>query len=257
MKMNAPLDIQGFLRAQMMDRAMGKNVQFDRNRILQMVRVFIVMAMFEQVLDPALRKIPGLPRTFLYWVRRLAQCLYKSATRRKVSHTAVRRARISYITEDHKINDLFEGIEWFINDKLKDEKPSKKDLVIFARDAKSTIVTTGLPEDRQTEIQYEQCILKARIHSEMIELHADRTYKRKNRIITLSVEMEADDTCDILGMFVEMCDEKYQRYKKTLDQKPEVHRSRPDVSWEKTTTEIQRRPETVVLRGKLSSQIGL
>ena len=248
-------DLQGLLRAQMMNKALGQEVEFDRSRVMQLLRVFVVMALFEQILDPTMRKIPALPRMLYYWMKRLVLCLYKSAARRRVSRSALRKARISYITDDHKINDLFEAVEWFINDKLKDEQPSKKDLVIFSRETKSTVVTTGLPEKRSTEIAYEQCVIKACIRSEMIELHADRTYKRKNRIIDLVVEMEGDDARDILGMFVEMCDEKHRRYKKTLDQKPEVHRSRDNGTWEKTSTEIQRRPETVVLRGTIREDI--
>lgn len=248
-------DMQTVIRAQVMEKALGRGGKLDKNRLMQMVRMFIVLAFFEQVLDPALKQLPGIPGRIVFWVKRWIKCFYKTASRRRVSRTALRRARISYITEDHKINDLFEGVEWFLNDKLKDEPPAKKDLVIFAREAKSAVVTTGLPENRSTEVTYEQCAIKASLSSEMIELHADKAYKRKNRVISLSAEMEEDDSRDILAMFVKMCDEKYARFRTTLDRKPEVFRSHPSGTWEKTDTEIQRRPETVVLRGTIREDI--
>lgn len=248
-------DMNMILRAQVMQKALGKDIAFDRSRILELLRMFIVIAAFEQILDPALRKLPSLPRKIVVKLLSMARCLFKTATRRKVSRTSVRTGTVSYITEDHKINDLFESVEWFINEKLKDEAPVKKDLVLFSRESKTSIITMGLPEDRTTEITYEQCTIRVHLKSEKLELYSDRTYTRKNRIISLSVEMEEDDNRDILGMFVNMCDEKYARHKKSENRKPEVYRSLSPATWEKTKTEIQRRPETVVLRGNLREKI--
>jgi len=256
------------VRAQVLALAYGRLGLDDvRKTLPALLRAMVAALLFDELASPALSCVASsLPRFVAWGIRKIPWGrVYRSASmllpRGLAEATSTRRAEVSYITEDQRINPLFEAVEWFVSDSMRGKPPQDKPLVHFSTEEvkgsekAATPVACGLPEDGATTLDFEGCRIEAALSSREIRLHADRVYTRKNRTIALSVRMRESDERDVLRMFVEMCQKKHAAHVAARSREPEVHRSTPDGRWEKTGSEIYRRPETVVLRGGVRESV--
>lgn len=245
------------LRTQMLAPLLGKEVDFDRRRLLRLLGMIAVLSLYEQLCEPLLRQLPGVPGRVLRLLLRGVRRAWQVCRTRRTGAAPLqeRRARISYITESQHINELFDSVEWYINELLRDAPTEPRALVVFSRVGSSSNVAGGLPEGQSVDVSFQRWKIHVQLSAIVIDINADRTYKRKNRVLDLTVQVTPDETIDVLARFVHEAETQHRKHVANRGSERVVYRNTPKGEWERTMAKIRRVPDSVVLSPGMADEI--
>ncbi len=245
------MNSKDLVKSQLVNKIFGKE-GFKKEKIIQMIKVCLVLAVFDNTVEPLFGKIPVVFRYIFNFLRKRCNLTYKATKGLIISNKSWRKATVPYILNSQKINKLFDSVEWYVNKSIKEEVSVEKESV-FSEDFSK--IVASLPENKNTIIKFENLNIHVYSHSKIIDIQSDRIYKRKNRIIELCVYMDDSDERDILALFVEMCKEMHTLHYGKMITNPEIFRNNKKGEWEKSGVHVKRRPETVVLQRGVREKI--
>lgn len=259
MAANSSNELSYMTRSLLMNQILNSpngSINLGKQRLKQILQMFIVLSTFENFIDPVLKKLPAIPRYFITKMLQLMRATRSFTCQRflKVVPMETRTTIIPSITEGIQENKLYTSIEWYVNRHVQhDEATVKKDTIMEKTGNKKDIVVS-LPEKKDTVIQFQGFDIKVCRTSEAKKILTDRPVERLNRIYTLSYVVKESDERDILQDFVTMCDTEYQRWLSKQNKVPKVYKNNGK-EWKEQGPIRRRRPETVVLRDNMTKKI--
>lgn len=247
------------MRSMFMNQALSSTgkISFGREKLLQILKVFIIFSGFENIVDPLLRKLPTVPRLilrkFLCMIQRMRSLTCQHLL--KITALETRSTTVSSITNSIQENYLYKSVEWWINKHIqKDVALVKKETVMEKLSGKKDIIVT-LPESKETLVDFQGYTITVKKNSEPKEILTDRPVKRTNHIYHLKVTVKETEERDILEDFVSMCDNEYQKWQAKQNKVPKVYRNVGSSEWKESGPIRRRRQETVVLRDNMTKAI--
>lgn len=159
-------------------------------------------------------------------------------------------ATVSYITDDNKINDLYEKVRWNINNMTSVEEQGE----ICYVESSTRQTMKQIPSNKNSFVLFQNKKILYSSHSPKITIHGDREYTRLNHVLTIAVD-NVDSRDDTLDHFIEFCKKSYEKHIATSSWKQKVFTHNDKAQWTSVETNYQRDVKTVVFRENLADTI--
>jgi len=190
------------------------------------------------LLKNLLLKCPGL----LYKLMRVAVQWSKG---NRVTTKIIRKAKISYITEDREINTLFEPMMWYI---LSLTDTQKEEQVSLETTKTNRYLAQKLPKMCSSTIHFMNHDIKYMVTKELMTIYAERQYQRENIIISLETMTPNDRKDDIIQQFAESCKTKHKEFLTKCEWIQKIYRNNGAGKWTSTENKMFRKLDTVILK---------
>lgn len=173
--------------------------------------------------------------------------ILKKARRKKEIQD--KTATIKYITDNNDINLLFDHVLWYLNTHTETQKEENTSFQMIKN---TPDLTRQIPPSKTSSIKYKEHTMQYCISSELKTIHAEREYKRDNRIITLTIKVEKGE--DFLNEFCQHCVTEHKDWLSRMEWTQSIFRNTSDGRWNESKSKFLRSADTVILKdGQMKS----
>ncbi|AYV76713.1 MAG: AAA family ATPase [Terrestrivirus sp.] len=166
----------------------------------------------------------------------------------------IKTVTVSYITDEKKVNELYEPVYFFLTDSQYVDF-SVEPSVRYTYDKKFTaetniedVINLNKVIGKLTEktIKFEEHSITYTLSSELITVYGDEERKKENRIITLTTYVSQDEKRDILNEFTLHCVQKYVLNVRRQKWQPTLYQNSGN-RWNAKPLKNRRKIDTVIL----------
>lgn len=227
------------------------------NIIIDTILLTVVGAIIAKNVEKLVTYLSSMsPESIYYFFFRYIQRIYSHFSNK--AKQIERIVNINYITDDKKVNELYDAVFWYItNSEIVnfEQEPNIK----FTYDKKLE-PTTKIDEDnikinkvvskyKEKKLSYKGFDIFYMLSTEVITIYADEERKKENRVITLRTLVDENDRTDILDDFGINCICKYVEFLKKKNWEPQIFHNEKN-QWTGKPLKTKRRIESIVLPNK-------
>lgn len=164
-------------------------------------------------------------------------------------------AIISSISENHKVNNLYKAVEWYLSNKctvdLIRETPlnmAYEDDIEYPKPGITTKVNKRITQNKYKSLKYNDHEIFYIIDKSLITVYADKERKRENFTITLSTKMNKNSEVDILEDFTQYCLDEYIKSRRPDIWTQKIYVNNTSGEWVSQDSNNKRKLDTVILK---------
>jgi ATP-dependent 26S proteasome regulatory subunit len=177
----------------------------------------------------------------------------------KKQKSVIKKAEISYITENKQINELYKPVYQYItNNKCIDYsqenymKYNMFDLDLYNQE--KNIINKVVPENNTIIVEYKNKNIECQMSTEVLTIYGEKDRKKENYKIILTTSLLEKDKSDILDNFINHCVDNYIKNMTNTIWKQEIY-TNIDNQWTKSVSNNYRKLDTIILKNNLKKDI--